>query len=111
MTTNTNNTQMTPSQQQALRMIEQRLGAERFLAGHKVEVTIDVQGTDYGPVWIRVEQDMPTLEQGNMLRVLESMDRWFILCTPRGKLVAKTYPRSIEQFAGSKWCGIHIERE
>lgn len=69
-----------------------------------------VKATSYGTAWVTVHADVPSLGENNVLRVLTCGDNyWHVEVGKRGKLTAFAYPRSVEQFAGKEWCGIHID--
>lgn len=83
-----------------------RITGER--AGDLVKAEFSSSPTDYGTVWVRVEY---SAKPGSLLDAIVSSDGWFIQIGPRGKAVAWSYPKAVEQFAGRKWCGIHIRRK
>jgi hypothetical protein len=85
---------LTKGQEKALQYIASSLAdqGDQQAAGHEVVITINVQGTDYGNVWIDVKQDIPTLSECNMLRSLTRRDSWFISVGPRGAMIARSVP-------------------
>lgn len=85
---------LTKGQERALQRIADQLASQRDTqaAGHDIVVSIDVHGTDYGNVWVKVTQDIPTLNDTNMLRVYTKMDSWYISVGPRGAMTARMVP-------------------
>jgi len=89
-----NDLNMTKGQEVALQHIADQLAAPRDqqAAGHDVVITVTVEATTYGNVWVKVEQDIPSLGAGNALRVLTACDSWFISVGPRGGMNARLFP-------------------
>lgn len=103
--------ELNKSQADALEVLIYRLAhddRQTVGTGHEVEFTFELKPTDYGVVWVRVFKDIPGLPKNNILRALERMDTWLVEIGKRGKLTAHITPKSLHQFKGSAWCGIHI---
>jgi hypothetical protein len=105
---------MTATQERAVNELRAMFNAqaERSNAAASSERThkryeFDVKPTDYGKVWVTVRETYPNAE-GTLLSALS--EHWFICVGKRGGKVAHIHPRSVEQFAGSRWCGIAIAR-
>ena len=79
--------------------------AERY--GQKI-TKFEVEPTTYGTLWVSVEVDDTALPDSNLLKFMDHA-HWLISIGKRGGITAHTYPRSLEQFAGSNWCGINIK--
>lgn len=82
-----------------------QVSAERY--GRKI-TKFDVETTTYGTLWISVEVDDTALPDTNVLKFMDH-EHWYISIGKRGAITAHSYPRSLEQFAGSSYCGINIK--
>lgn len=88
------NVELNRSQERALQTIIATLAGKEDSqsAGHEVAFTVTVEPTTYGNVWVKVEQDIPTLGENNVLRAFTRMDSWFISVGPRGAMNARCFP-------------------
>lgn len=113
-TDRTADTKLNARQQRALAELLRRAAADEYAGTNPdtvIEYAVDVY--TYGDsarrdVWVTVRPDIPSLPPGNALRVTTAIETWHVHIGKRGKLEAWTYPRSLDQFAGREWCGIHV---
>lgn len=109
-TINRNGVELLPSQERALASLLGLVERDQLSCPREMVFTVDLKATTYGEVWVGIKPDIPSLPAGNALRVLVQIGTWYVRIGRRGRLVAHIYPRSLDQFAGSDWCGIAIER-
>jgi hypothetical protein len=74
----------------------------------EVEYSVDVRRTATDGAWVYIQPDVPGLPPENALRILTRLETWHAHIGPRGGLSAYTYPRTLDQFSGLRWCGILI---
>jgi hypothetical protein len=100
-------------QARALEKLLHRAATDEY-AGTNPETIIvyevEVRATTYGTAWVTIRPDIPSLPPGNALRTMTMIETWHVHVGKRGKLEAWMYPRSLEQFAGGEWCGVHVRR-
>lgn len=95
-----------------VRMMQESVDRANAIAqseGTKQALEVEVMTMDYGAVWISLKVTYPNAK-GTLLSAIGT-EYWHVHVGKRGALTAWSYPNSVKQFAGRKWCGVNIHKE
>lgn len=74
----------------------------------KDTLSLRLEYTDYGRVWLLAETDMLGLPEGNLLRAV-ARQHWMISIGKRGALDVYQAPKEFDQFKGRRAFGMHFK--